>query len=275
MQAAYDTWSHSAHKDIECHTCHRASIADENRYLLTMLIKRPKEIPARHGRVIVPRSVCLECHWDGDPKIAKVNASAGHNQHAFIQNIQCTTCHAQQVHRFMPDSRVCANCHAETVKARGMENHDCQLCHHWKAEPAGSKSLGLMPARETCLGCHQPARPALFPSGAPMTFQCSTCHQPHRQPLPTAKDCLKCHAAVARVGRHRVHMTEAGLTCGDCHRPHAWKISGLRALPRLSAARVFHRGDTGGRSVDGPRHGAGLAIGDGPQIPIAFSAGGR
>ena len=145
MQTAYDTWSHSAHKDIECHTCHRASIAEQNRYLISTLIRRPKEVPARHGRVIVPRSICLQCHWDGDPKIPKVNASAGHSLHAFTQNIECTKCHAQEVHKFLPDSKVCAQCHAETVKAKGMENHDCQLCHHWKAEPGPDARSGHVP----------------------------------------------------------------------------------------------------------------------------------
>ena len=229
MQTAYDTWSHSAHKDIECHTCHRASIAEQNRYLISTLIRRPKEVPARHGRVIVPRSICLQCHWDGDPKIPKVNASAGHSLHAFTQNIECTKCHAQEVHKFLPDSKVCAQCHAETVKAKGMENHDCQLCHHWKAEPAGSRSRGLMPDRGTCLACHQAAKPELFPASAPMEFACSTCHQPHSRPLPTAQDCLKCHAGVTRVGRHRVHLTDAGLSCMDCHRPHQWRITAAQA----------------------------------------------
>lgn len=228
MQGAYDTWAHGAHKDIECHTCHRATIAEQNRYLLTMLIKRPKEVPARHGRVIVPRTICLECHWEGKPDITKVNASAGHSLHAFTQDIQCTVCHAQKVHQFLPDSKVCAKCHAQVVRARGMENHECQLCHVWKAAPAGSASRGLMPARATCLGCHQPKKPDLFPASAPMAFECSTCHQPHTKPLPDQKDCLKCHAAVKRVGRHGIHL-DAGLSCNDCHRPHTWKITEAQA----------------------------------------------
>ena len=234
MQTAYDTWSHSEHKDIECHDCHRASIADQNRYLLTMLFKRPKEVPARHGRVIVPRTICLQCHWEGDPKVTKVNASAGHSLHAFTHDIQCTSCHGLELHRFLPDSKVCARCHEQTVRARGMENHECQLCHVWKAQPASSESRGLMPTRATCLSCHQAFKPEIFPARAPMEFECSRCHQPHERPLPSAKDCLKCHVAVTRVGKHETHRA-AGLACTDCHRPHQWRISEAQA--RVDCAR--------------------------------------
>ena len=83
MQAAYDTWSRSAHKDIECHTCHRASIADQNRYLLTMLIKRPKEIPARH-RVHMTEAglTCGDCHRPHAWKITEAQAK-----------VDCARCH--------------------------------------------------------------------------------------------------------------------------------------------------------------------------------------
>lgn len=235
MQRAYDTWAHSAHKNIECHTCHKASIADQNRYLLTMLIKRPKEVPQRHGRVIVPRTICLSCHWEGKPEITKVNAMAGHALHAFNQNIQCTVCHAQEVHKFLPDASVCAKCHTQVVKARGMERHDCRLCHDWKAKPAASASRGLMPTRETCLACHQTMKPELFPAAAPMMFACSQCHQPHSQPLPTQQDCLKCHGGIRHVGKHELHLSSAGLSCKDCHRPHTWRITEAQA--RVDCAR--------------------------------------
>lgn len=229
MRGAYDTWSHSEHKDIHCHSCHKATIAEQNRYLVNMLIKRPKEVPARHGRVIVPRTICLDCHWEGKPEITKVNASAGHSLHAFTNNIECTKCHAQQVHRFLPDSKVCAGCHQKVVKAAGMEQHDCQLCHSWKASPASSKSTGLLPNRESCLACHGATKPAGFPASAPhQQFECSRCHQPHTQPLPRERDCLQCHGAVRHVGRHAVHL-DSGLSCKDCHKPHSWTVTDAQA----------------------------------------------
>ena len=62
-----------------------------------------------------------------------------------------------------------------------------------------------------------------------MEFACSTCHQPHGKVLPTEQDCLRCHGAIAHVGRHELHRTQAGLACKDCHAPHVWRIDEMQA----------------------------------------------
>jgi len=121
-----------------------------------------------------------------------------------------------------------------------MENHDCQLCHVWKGKPGSSTSAGLIPDRATCLGCHQGMATANFPSSGAMQFECSTCHKPHVQPLPTAADCLKCHAAIMRTGKHGVHIKDAGLTCKDCHKPHRWKITEAQAKVDCVQCHEYH-----------------------------------
>lgn len=228
MQPAYDSWSVSAHKNVTCHECHRASIIEQNRLLLMAVFKRPTTVPPRHGKVIVPYTTCIECHWEGDPKIKKINRSYGHAKHVFIEQIQCTKCHSREVHKFLPGERFCLECHKEkVVHGFGMEDLACLDCHIYKADAKGVDSKDLKPTRAKCLECHKSGAKVNFPKDGAMKFDCYQCHKPHvkAKVKPSAEDCFSCHRQIVNVGKHRLHVQMIGMNCMQCHKPHGWRVT--------------------------------------------------
>ncbi len=59
MQPAYDSWSQSEHKTLNCHDCHHLTIPEQNQLLSALCcIDRP-QVPERHkGQVIVSSKTC-------------------------------------------------------------------------------------------------------------------------------------------------------------------------------------------------------------------------
>ena len=219
MGSAYDLWDKSAHKNIQCHTCHLADPIDNLHQLWVYSTRRPDEV-VKHAEV--DRAICLKCH-QGEGAASKWNnivATPGHALHAGKNQIQCTQCHAQNVHRFVPQADVCTICHKSvTLKTAGtMAEMHCLQCHNFKvADP----SKGLRPDRAACLECHEQRKivDETFPTGkAPMKWDCGKCHKPHEKIAIASDDCKKCHLA-ADAG---IHKAKAHQNCLDCHRPHSW-----------------------------------------------------
>lgn len=250
MDEAYNKWSESAHKGVNCHLCHHLTFIEQNMLLVNLIVKNPKEIEPRHGKVIVPWKYCTQCHWDKNdefPDAVNVSASPMHAKHFFMAQIECSKCHGITPHEFRADSSVCGPCHEDKKTVHGMEGVQCLGCHT-------DKTKDLLPNRDKCLACHgskeqrdkiaeQPAtgdmkvfiadpgmveaasKMAVFPDDAPMHFECSVCHKPHTKiKLVVAKDCLECHSKQLRIGKHSMHI-ENGFTCIDCHKPHDWRVS--------------------------------------------------
>lgn len=154
MKPAYDAWKASVHRDVNCHDCHRAGIAEQNRLLISAIFKRPEDVPPRHGKVIVPWKICGECHLGKDATSVQINRSRFHAKHFFIEQIECSGCHGVPgptkagLHDFLPDGRFCLNCHeGKKVHGIGMEGLACLNCHT-------EKSPTLRPTRAKCLYCH-------------------------------------------------------------------------------------------------------------------------
>ncbi len=258
MQTAYNAWEKSAHSRVTCHECHYATPREQNRMLLMTLLKKPTAVEERHGKIIVPWKFCFKCHWETEkgfesaPNIAK---SPGHAKHVFIEQIECSKCHGYLkenkagLHEFLPSDRFCLKCHeGKEVHGLGMEGLACLACHT-------DKTKDIRPNREKCLTCHGDAetrsRIALapktvdtkhftpdpnmvqkastkgikFPQGAPMSFECYTCHKPHAKVKPEQSDCFKCHREIQKVGKHDLHINMVGMECIVCHKPHEWKVS--------------------------------------------------
>ncbi len=258
MQEAYDAWENSVHNNINCHECHYASPAEQNRMLFMTVIQKPEAVEERHGKVIVPWKYCFKCHWEQEegfetaPNIAK---SRGHAMHVFIEQIECSKCHAYieenkaGLHEFLPSDRFCVKCHEGTeVHGMGMEGLACLACHTDKTED-------IRPNREKCLTCHGDtdtrAKIALapksvdtkhftpdpeiiqkasangmkFPEGAPMEYECHTCHKPHTKVKPDQSHCFSCHREISKVGKHDLHINNVGMECITCHHPHSWKVN--------------------------------------------------
>ena len=150
------------------------------------------------------------------------------------------------------DNELCAGCHEEVAKALTGTPHGqkifaahsdkgCQTCHgpgsvHVETnEPKDIRSFkNLKPseAADTCLGCHEKGKQALWKGSTHQqrNLSCVSCHSIHapkseKWQLKTAKQedtCASCHLQIkAQLQRTSHHPIREGLIkCGDCHNPH-------------------------------------------------------
>jgi hypothetical protein len=217
MQESFRSWQRSRHRDIICQKCHRLSLLEQNRLLITYVVKgytAPRE--QAHGR-IEPWKSCRQCHIEEVQQgSVSLRSSYGHARHVFMQNINCSRCHSAELHNFRADERACSGCHADKlVHGLGMEGLSCLRCHSYGEETP------KMVSSERCIGCHEG-----IPSEGPMAkFMCFQCHKPHEKIKFKSSDCLgNCHGNEAMVGQHGLHLEKAQVECLDCHKAHTWVI---------------------------------------------------
>ena len=252
MEPAFATWAKSEHQTVNCHDCHHLSVPEMNSLLISFVFHRPTQVPERHGKNIVGSKYCNQCHTEGKAK--RINRSLFHARHVYMEQRECTDCHGELgpnkegLHRFLPTEKFCLKCHPEKpVHGEAMGGLACINCHT-------ERTADFKPGRKKCLYCHgadekvrkelveggtidvryfQPdpavikkATKISFTEKSPMQFYCYECHKPHTpgKVRPKTEDCLKCHASVHRVGKHRVHLN-MDMQCKDCHRPHTWKVT--------------------------------------------------
>jgi nitrate/TMAO reductase-like tetraheme cytochrome c subunit len=241
MQDPFDRFSRSAHAQLECHSCHRATLREQMRQLYLTVVERPTEI-GRHADV--PNRVCGECHVRGDSARWRVIAgTAGHRVHLesdepALRDFRCVACHGVSVHEFAPVDRTCgqSGCHEQSqIRLGGMNQSSelhCTTCHNFLAEARALAldSLGrpLTPAAQQCLSCHamQQRVGVLDIATEPHRGVCGDCHNPHRQTSPTQVSCATagCHADWRTIGFHvGVAHPER---CTGCHLPHSWRVEG-------------------------------------------------
>lgn len=225
MQESYKGWQLSSHRDIICQKCHRLSLSEQNKLLMTYVITgytEPRE--QAHGKV-EPWNSCRECHLlTAQQGSVSMRKSYGHARHVFMQEIDCADCHSAQLHNFAPDEKSCQNCHEDKlVHGLGMAGLTCLNCHSFGAETA------RMVSDKKCFGCHEE-----MPRAGPMaSFHCFACHKPHGKIQLTNADCLgNCHGNEATVGQHGLHMEKTELGCLDCHKAHSWTV-GEKEAPGL------------------------------------------
>jgi hypothetical protein len=245
----FDRFSRSKHGELECHSCHRQSMVDNVKQVFYWMAERPEEIPP-HAKV--PTKICSECHVQTptDTGWKRIISSAGHRVHLVSDtarklDVQCVTCHGQEVHQFAPVNKTCgqAGCHktrdTDIVlgKMTGQSTLHCAGCHDFKV-PVGSlvsidsAKRALSPVANDCLGCHamQRAMGEFDPrddrghGGA-----CGTCHNPHSQKQPKAafESCATsgCHDAVETESSFHRGLPAATLAqCGNCHQAHKWTV---------------------------------------------------
>jgi hypothetical protein len=252
MQPAFDTWAESEHKDLNCHDCHHLSVPEMNDLLISFVLHRPNQVPERHGKVIVSKKYCNQCHTEGKAK--RINKSLFHAKHVYMEQLECTECHGDVkpdksgLHRFLPTEKFCTKCHTDkVVHGEGMGGLACLNCHT-------DRTQDLKPGRKKCLYCHsaddsirkelvdhgsmdvrfftpdasviKKATKIRYTETSPMQFYCYECHKPHTagKVRPKTTDCLRCHAGTPKVGKHKVHLN-MDMQCKDCHKPHVWKVT--------------------------------------------------
>ena len=179
--------------------------------------------------------MCIKCHWEG--KAAKISDSTGHALHWFKGSIECTSCHAIQLHKFAPEQKLCLNCHQKgNVVLAGMKDMPCADCH----------SFGkgrLIPIKADCQVCHADRmEPKTSATGslAHTQFECNTCHRTHDPDTTAVKLCQNCHRLTMKRGKHPVHIEAMGGDCTSCHKPHSWTISQKESKKICSECHNFY-----------------------------------
>ncbi len=239
MDTAYAKWSQSAHKGINCHECHNPPYVERIKMLVDFLRYRPKNVPPRHGKIIVPFENCSKCHLLRE-KVAgagRIMGTVGHSKHFFSEGIECTRCHGTKLHEFLPVTGFCKDCHKDIrIHAKVMEGFDCLVCHDFLSKDA----VTLIPDREKCLSCHETMKIGeSFPKrkDTPMQFACNSCHDPHGKIRPDQQKCLECHNDIGRVGAHAIASHH---DCNACHQRHLWRVTNRAVCERCHTDRKEH-----------------------------------
>lgn len=298
------------HDSLSCHACHELRpVKEAVKMMWWMSGVRDDEIP-EHARV--PREVCENCHVQGQAKETwqEIAATAGHRVHlesdsTALSDVECLTCHVQEVHRFQPVNTTCTEkgCHENTVIALGemaqdsvtLEAH-CTACHEFTAEvprlaTRDSAAGVLVPGDKECMACHQmQTRLTTFdPARDPHAGTCGMCHDPHAQKeVQEAKlTCsnASCHATWRDEPFHLgANHRRVAQQCTTCHLPHQAQVdasdcagchqqvrerSGGRSLPPLpfdtTAAKEQASADVSPARVRGK--------GDGPPLEDSGGSG--
>ena len=253
MTGAYTRFQHSEHHKLQCHDCHQQSLFASMRQLVLWVAEKPQAIPP-HAKV--PNDVCARCHIQGpgqDSVWKRIIATAGHRVHlnsdsASLKNLQCTKCHGQEVHHFVPVDSTCgqASCHQSVkiklAKMSGQTSLHCVKCHQFTRGVSEVISLDstrkfLVPAKNECLGCHE-MRQRLGDYDEvrdPHQGVCGACHDPHKQSTPQAAwaTCAKagCHAKAETLSPfHKGLAPKALAECKSCHQAHTWSVKGDKCL---------------------------------------------
>jgi len=237
------------HGKLSCHNCHQQSLYASARQVYLWVAERPEKI-GTHAKV--PNKVCETCHVTQDTaKWRHIKSTAGHRVHlesdsASLKNLQCVTCHGQDVHRFKPVDKTCgqSGCHdlnkqAVVLGKMKIQNvRHCTACHGFTVDvpllaTRDSARGTLVPGKPQCLGCHEMNKVlADFDEHRdPHGGKCGLCHNPHKQETPhaAAQSCAsaKCHDTWRNepfhVGtNHKAIVTKT--ECITCHVPHHAKV---------------------------------------------------
>lgn len=252
MDKAWNRFQTTAHKNLQCHACHRQPMYVSSVELFWWVTRRQMEVPP-HDKV--PTAVCSECHMrkGTDSALTLVTLTAGHAVHlqsdsSALKDVQCVTCHGRDFHVFVPNNASCeqSGCHKNVFINLGAMSQQsfkhCTSCHDYKTRvPAGvtvaQARLQLTPKALDCSSCHQMLKKILtFDLAAdPHKGNCGACHNPHTQkePKDAYKTCAtaQCHASADTLTAfHRGLGGHAIDQCGACHRAHSWKVRGTDCL---------------------------------------------
>ncbi|MEP6573196.1 MAG: hypothetical protein ABJD11_10895 [Gemmatimonadota bacterium] len=233
------------HDSLKCHDCHQQSIFASTRQLYLWVAERPAKIGA-HARI--KNEVCARCHiTDQKEKWQHIATTAGHRVHlesdsSKLKDLQCVTCHAQEIHRFIPANETCAQsgCHSDVKIVLGkmaeVKTFHCLACHQFTAEvprlaTRDSARGVLVPTRKECFTCHEmQERLAEFdPAKDPHTGTCGMCHNPHvqKQASEAIKSCSSagCHSNWREIAFHAgANHKRVAENCITCHSPHQARL---------------------------------------------------
>jgi len=229
------------HGQLQCEACHGPG--DEHAGRVRRGQERPPVVrfgPDSETPVAEQNALCVNCHqsdtgfaWHGsghdDNSVACANCHVSHTENdpvlsATTQPEVCFDCHQQQrtetlkpyAHPIQHGSMACGDCHnthgdaAELLLVRQSVNQTCHDCH---AEVRGPYLWEHAPVTEDCTTCHNPHgsnHPGMLSMRAPML--CQSCHSQSGHPslpqdergLPSGtpsqyllgQNCMNCHNQV-------------------------------------------------------------------------------
>ncbi len=252
MDAPWNRFQATAHKNLQCHACHRQPMYVSSIELFWWVLERRMTIPP-HDKV--PTAVCSECHMRAGTDSARtlITLTAGHALHfksdsSALKKIECTSCHGRDFHQFKPTSFSCtqSGCHFNQKVSLGEMSSKgfmhCTSCHDFKGRiPPGTTpkqaKLALIPRAMDCGSCHGMSdKIRSFDLAAdPHKGNCGMCHDVHKQEEPKAafKTCAtaQCHSSADTLTAfHRGLGNHAIDQCGACHQAHSWKVKGTNCL---------------------------------------------
>jgi hypothetical protein len=250
MDTAWNRFQVSAHKNLECHACHRQPLYVSSVELYYWVTERLMAVPA-HDKV--PNAVCKECHLRPETDSSRTNImlTAGHALHlksdsSALKDVKCVTCHGRDFHKFVPNNATCqqSGCHATQKVVLGAMSTNgffhCATCHDFKNRvPANTTpkdaAKALAPHALECFKCHAMTQKIVsFDLAAdPHKGSCGSCHDPHKQtePKDAYKTCVGCHVkADTLTSFHRGLGAHKLDECGACHQAHSWKVRGTDCI---------------------------------------------
>lgn len=252
MDTAWNRFQVSAHKNIQCHACHRQPLYVSTVELYYWVTQRMMEVPA-HDKV--PSSVCEDCHMQkgADSILTQVMLTAGHAVHlrsdsSALKDVQCVTCHGRDFHIFIPSNNTCtqSGCHTTIRVNLGAMSKQafphCTICHDFKSRVPLSVTVAeaktrLTPQAIDCFSCHQMTQQikAFDLYLDPHKGNCGICHEPHKQQQPNEawKTCAEsqCHGSPDTLTAfHRGLAGHVMRQCGSCHVAHSWRLKGANCI---------------------------------------------
>jgi DmsE family decaheme c-type cytochrome len=155
--------------------------------------------------------MCLNCHQKHD----NLGWLGSAHEDANVACVSCHDIHAEQdpVSDPLNQQEVCFDCHqrqrADVLKANGhplrFGNMTCSDCHNVHD---GFSDFLLVEdnVNDTCYRCHAEKRGPFLWEHAPVTEDCSLCHEPHGSNHPASLTrrppllCQQCHSAAGHPG---------------------------------------------------------------------------
>lgn len=267
MQAFYDSWASSSHKDVPCAKCHFApgfkSVIETKTIGIVHLVtyvtnfyKKTKPM-AEISDLSCLRSGCHETRLlHGRVKFKKVYFD--HKPHLTSlrrgKKLRCTSCHSQIVqgnHMKVTES-TCFICHFKSGPG-DPKIHNCTFCHDAPTRENGESDIRydhsqVVEQKIECERCHTEM---IVGDGAVPLENCYNCHiEPerlehyqdsdlmHKNHITDHKiECQQCHTLIQHKlpEKDELHL----LDCSGCHvQPHEAQITLFRGTGGFNAHEV-------------------------------------
>lgn len=195
-----------------CEACHgpgqrHAGVAgkmEEDQQVVSLELNSYKPAPENLDWI---NATCLSCHqggrhvehWDG-------------SKHQ-MNGVACTSCHRLHDGSSKVAQKTCESCHARERAKMNRSSHKplnesrmgCTSCHNGHGS-AGASDLNASSVNDTCFLCHAEKRGPFLWEHAPVSDNCSACHDSHGSnhermlKMRSTYLCQTCHQGVRHTG---------------------------------------------------------------------------